>query len=109
VVIGGGLGVLYGIDPVSFMQHASDVANNQIAQAGFFFMLAAFIHAGRVKAEIKNAFVSLTGSIDALGATLSNQLEDHANKLSDHEKKLASLASQVSQLGPLITTVKQGE
>lgn len=104
-MVGGGLGLgfWYGVAPESFIQHLSMIAQNQIAQAGFFFTLAAWLHAGRVKSEIRSAFSSLTESIDSLGATLSQQLQDHATKLSDHEKKLAFMASQLSQFEPQAT------
>lgn len=94
----GTAGVLYGINPQAFMQHASDIANNQIAQAGFFFTLAAFIHAGRVKTEIRAAFSSLTDSINSLGTTLSQQLKNHESMLSDHKEKLDKLGEAVTEL-----------
>lgn len=97
-VVSGGLGTLYGIDPVSFMQHVSAVANNQIAQAGFFFTLAAFIHSGRVKTEIKSAFLTLTDSLNQLGNTLSQQLHEHSEKLDAHQKKLDALSTTVTEL-----------
>lgn len=105
MVVGGGAGVLYGINPETFAHNLSQISQNQIAQTGFFFTVAAFIHAGRVKAEIRGAFASLTSSIDNLGNTLSKQLSEHSEKLEVHEKALASLSSQVSKL----QEVKQGD
>lgn len=97
-VVGGSAGVYYGMNPTGFIQHLQDVANSQMAQAGFFFTAAAFLHAGRVKAEIRNAFTSLTDSINNLGNTLSQQLKEHTEKLDAHEKKLVFLGTQVSEL-----------
>jgi hypothetical protein len=93
VGISSSVGVLWGIEPEIVKQFLSETAQSQIAQAGFFFTLAAWIHAGRVKKEIGKHFISLTTAIDgvsrALRADLAGQkeiLENHAIRLENLEK-----------------------
>lgn len=98
VAVSGGLGVLYGINPESFLQHLESLYSNQIAQAGFFFTLAAFVHAGRVKTEIRAAFGSLTDSINNLGNTLSLRIDQHEKMLKEHQLELDKLVLKAPEL-----------
>jgi len=72
----------------------SATANSQIAQAGFFFTLAAFIHSGRVRKEIASNFQGLTAAITQLGNNLTDQLKLHAERLDKLEKKVFPNDSQ---------------
>lgn len=95
---GGTLGVLYGLDPSSFINHLSLAAQSQITQAGFFFTLAAWLHAGRVKKEIKDNFLILTDALNNLGDALRNELRNHADQLAAHAKMLDTLGKTVEEL-----------
>ncbi len=91
-------GFLYTVDPNILVQHMSLIAQSQIAQTGFFFTLAAWLHAGRVKKEIKESFSGLTNSLNDLSAALQQELKIHAAELADHANKLDNLGKSVAVL-----------
>ncbi len=103
---GGGAGFLYSLDPNTIVQHMSMVAQSQIAQTGFFFTLAAWLHAGRVKKEIKESFTSLTLALNDLSAALRQELKIHSEELADHANKLDKLGLSVQELGFQVTAIK---
>jgi hypothetical protein len=94
---GGTLGVLYGIDPNSFLTHLSLVSQNQIAQAGFAFTVAAWIHSGRVKQEIKLNFTCLTDALNNLADALRKELKEHSEQLASLRQDVQELQTQVKQ------------
>lgn len=106
VGVGGLLGFIYRADPNMLVQHMSVIAQSQIAQAGFFFTLAAWLHAGRVKKEIKDSFSTLITAMTDLGDALRKELKIHADQLADHAIKLDKLGSAVSELS---SKAKQGD
>lgn len=59
----------------------SQASQSQFAQAGFFFMLAAFIHSGRMKKEIRFNFQGLSDSIDRVSVALKEDLRRHGERL----------------------------
>ncbi len=75
------VGLLYGIDPTTFVSILSKTAQSQIAQAGFFFTAAAWLHAGRVKKEIKENFVIMTDAINNVALALRQDLAAQTNRL----------------------------
>lgn len=97
---GSALGLAYGMDisPQFVVDHLSMAAQSQITQAGFFFTLAAWLHAGRVKSEIKLNFSSLTDALNNLGDALRNELKNHADQLAAHAKMLDTLGKTVEEL-----------
>ncbi len=88
---GTGLGLFFAFDPATIMQIMSDTANSKIAQAGFFFTIAAWLHSGRVKKEIKLNFVALTEAIN-------NVANSFREDLAKHGERLDNLAGRVEHL-----------
>ena len=58
----------------------SESAQSSLAQNGFFFLLAAWIHGGRVKKEIRLNFSGLTEAINNVANTLRAEIENHSEK-----------------------------
>lgn len=94
-----GLGIILGIDPENLLRFFSDVVANQIAQAGFFFTMAAWIHSSRVKKEIAKNFSSVTDAINNVALALRNDLETHG-------KRLDNLSNRVDHLDKDLETFK---
>ena len=86
-------GYLMGIDPTHVINFFSDTAQSQIAQAGFFFTLASWLHSSRVKKEIKDNFSALTMAIQNLGGALRADLNRMQETLVDHGERLEDLES----------------
>jgi hypothetical protein len=107
--ISGVAGFAYSVDPNILVQHMSMVAQSQIAQAGFFFTLAAWLHAGRVKKEINDSFSTLITSLDNLGDALRKELKIHADQLASHRLMLDKLGEEVSKWGSVTQENKQGD
>ena len=89
LVLAGFIGV--DVDPNKVSKIFSETAQNQIAQAGFFFTLAAYIHSGRVKKEIKSNFEALTTAINQVAEAFREDLKKHSERLDN-------LASRVEVL-----------
>lgn len=96
-------GFVHGVSPDTaepIIKLLSDTAQSQITQAGFFFTLAAWLHSGRVKKEIRENFLALTVSIDKVADAFREDLKAHGERLDN-------LTSRVTTLEQ--TTSKQGE
>lgn len=91
VGLGSGVGLLWGLNPEMIQNFLSETAQSQIAQAGFFFTLAAWIHAGRVKKEIAKHFSSLTIAINNVALTLRQDLDAQKKVLEDHGGRIQNL------------------
>lgn len=76
----------------------STAAQSEITQAGFFFALAAWLHAGRVKKEIKLNFASLTTAINQVADAFRADLRAHGLKLDNLANRVQSLESKTSNL-----------
>lgn len=92
---GVGLGFFLNLDPSDVMHLLSEAAANQIAQAGFFFTLAAWLHSGRVKKEIKLNFIALTDAINNVAVTLREDLNKHTKVLEDHGLRIKNIEDKV--------------
>ena len=77
----------------------SEATQNQITQAGFCFTLAAWLHAGRVKKEIRENFAALTESIDKVALAFRDDLKAHAARLDNLSERVTSLESNKPQEG----------
>lgn len=81
----------------SFVKHLSDASQNQFAKDCFIFSLAAAIHSGRVKREIRTTVdsvtTSLTAAIDRVAAAFREDLRNHSDKLDNLANRVASLES----------------
>lgn len=91
-------GIALGLDSVAVTEKFSSVINSQIAQAGFFFTLAAWIHSGRVKKEIKAQFEPLTAAINGVREALRQDLESQSKRISGIEIGVVNLTSRVDSL-----------
>jgi hypothetical protein len=93
----GVLGILYGADPVAFVQRVTEVAQNQIAQAGFFFTFAAIIHSRAVKKEISAQFSILTTAINGVATALRQDLAGQSNRVDKVESGITELGAEFKQ------------
>lgn len=93
IVAGFGAGFAYvaNLDPSTVVGFMSDAAASEITRAGFFFLVAAWIHSGRMKKEIKANFVSLTDAINNVAVALRKDLEAQAIILANHGLRLENL------------------
>jgi len=82
----------------SLIKNLSEVGQTQFARDCFIFSLAAMIHAGRMKKEIRANFESLTISIDKVSAAFREDLSAHRERLDTHGEKLDNLSNRVSSL-----------
>ncbi len=79
------------IDPNHLLTILGSALQAQVTQFGFAFSLAAWIHSGRVKKEIRSQFEGLTGAITSMGTALSKRIDTLAD---DH----ASLRQEVEEI-----------
>jgi len=86
-----GVGFLWGVDPELVKHFLSETAQSQIAQAGFFFTMAAWLHAGRVKKEIGRNFEALTAALNSMATALRKDLDGHREILANHGTRLDNL------------------
>lgn len=94
--LGIGLGFITGIDPSTIVKFLSDTAGNQIAQAGFFFTMAAWIHSGRVKKEIAKNFSAMTDAINNVATAFSQKLDLHGKMLEELSERVENLEQKKS-------------
>lgn len=73
------------------MKVFSEAAQSQIAQAGFFFTVAAWLHAGRVKKEIRDNFSALTESINKVADAFREDLKVQVSRLDNLATRVQSL------------------
>lgn len=89
--------VLLSLSPESLMHYFSSVTENKIAQAGFFFTMAAWIHAGRVKKEIAAQFSVVTDAINNVAQALRSDLAAHGQRLDNVTIRVESLEITVKE------------
>lgn len=86
---------LSGLDISEIANVLSSAAQSEISRSGFFFLLAAWIHSGRVKNEIAKNFVSLTAAINNVATTLRDDLNAQSKILANHGKRLENLEKEI--------------
>lgn len=87
-------GILTGFsdfNPEPLVAFLSESAQSQIAQAGFFFTIAAWLHSGRVKKEIKSNFDSLTNAINKVADAFREDLKRHGDRLDNLDSRVQIL------------------
>lgn len=76
----------------------SEASQSEFAKNCFIFSLAAAVHSGRVKKEIRSAVEtlthSLTLSIEKVAEAFRDDLKNHSEKLDNLASRVASLESQ---------------
>ena len=102
-LLGAGIIALVSPDLIeSFIKHLSDASQNQFAKDCFIFSLAAAIHSGRVKREIRSTVdsvtTSLTSAIDRVAAAFREDLKNHSEKLDNLSSRVALLEATQQQL-----------
>lgn len=91
-VIGSGAIAVLSPDTVDLLlKHLSEASRTEFAKSIFIFSLAAVIHSGRMKKEIRQNFETLIMSIDRVSATLREDLSVQA-------KRLDGISSRVDDL-----------
>lgn len=85
------------IDPEQLKYIFGEAASNQIAQAGFFFTVAAWLHSGRVKKEIKENFSSLTQAINDVASAFREDLKAHSEQLKNLSSRVQSLEEKTKE------------
>ena len=75
-------------------QIAGEALANQVLQFGLAFTIAAFIHSGRVKREIRYQMESLTKAITDLGLALRKDLDDHSDKIDNLSTRVNALENK---------------
>lgn len=86
------------MDPGVLSSLLGQALSHQVTQFTFAFSLAAFIHSGRVKKEIREQFSGLVDSIDKVRAALNQDLAAQNQRLAGVEVGMTKLAGRVDQL-----------
>jgi hypothetical protein len=94
-------------NPEAVAKLFGDVAHSQIAQAGFFFTVAAWLHAGRVKKEISLNFTHLTDAINKVSDAFRADLSKHSETLKNQSTELAILSLRVQNVENNLKTNKE--
>lgn len=93
-ILGLTAGFIHGVSPETaepVLKLFSETAQNQIAQAGFFFTVAAWLHSGRVKKEIRENFAALTVAIDKVAEAFREDLKAQGARLDNLTTRVTSL------------------
>lgn len=108
VAIGFSTGAAFLVSPEvipTLVQAFSDTAQSEIAQAGFFFTIAALLHSGRMKKEIRLNFEALTISIDKVAKAFHDDLKHHSEKIDGLSHRVSSLEIHNDKLDNLAVRV----
>lgn len=89
---------LYAIDPEVFTKYMSDAASNHMAQAGFWFTLAAWVHSSQVKKEIATQFLAITTALDGVASALKADLSAQLTRISKVEDVVLKMDNRISAL-----------
>jgi hypothetical protein len=84
-----------GIDHEIIKSFFGEAAGNQMAQAGFFFTMAAWIHAGRVKKEIKSNFLGLTTALNNIADSFREDLKKHSERLDNLSSRIENIENNI--------------
>lgn len=88
----GSIGVLIvSMTPEAMVGHFTNITESKVAQFGFFFTLAAWIHSGRVKKEIAAQFTTITEAINNVATALHNDLAAHGSRLDNLTNRVDKL------------------
>ncbi len=94
--IGSGVLALLSPDTIeNFVAHLSDSSQSQFSKNLFIFSLAAVIHSGRMKKEIRANFEMLVASIDNVSKQFHSALESQSKK---QDEKLDGVIARVETL-----------
>ncbi len=83
---------IYGlIDPTMVGHWAEQLFGHQFTQMTLAFLAASWLHSGRVKKEIKIAFISLTAAIDNVANKVTNELSGIKTEIHDIRGRVEKL------------------
>ena len=68
-----------------------ETMSNQITQLGICFTIAAWLHSGRVKKEIRANFSALTTAINNVAESLKEDLKAHSDKIDNLTTRVQKL------------------
>lgn len=83
-------------DPELIQKFFGEAASNQIAQTGFFFTVAAWLHSGRVKKEIRENFSILTDAINNVADSFKEDLKKHSNELANLSLRVQNVENNLN-------------
>lgn len=81
----------------SVVKNLSDASQTEFAKNCTMFALAAWIHSGRLKKEVRSNFASLSLSIDKVAEAFHADLESHKKILDNLAGRVASLEAKQPQ------------
>ncbi len=71
---------------------------HQVTQFGIAFSIAAWIHSGRLKKEIKNQMGDVVAAVDNVASVLRQDLIEQGSRIGNIESGLGKLSSRVDYL-----------
>lgn len=71
---------------------------HQVTQFGIAFAIAAWLHAGRVKKEIKEQMGNVVSAVDNVASVLRQDLNHQSERIGHIEEGLGKLSSRVIAL-----------
>lgn len=95
-LVGFGTGVASPENADAVVKLLSETAQSQLAQAGFFFTIAAWLHSGRVKKEIRENFSALTQAIDNVANAFREDLKLQGARLDNLASRVSSLENKTN-------------
>lgn len=90
--------IAFGMSPETAEKFVGEVVTHEIAQAGFFFTLAALIHARQVRKEIRSQFEFLTTAINSVATALKQDIEVHTKTLEAQSSRLKTVENGFDEL-----------
>lgn len=76
----------------------SPIIEHDVTKWTLAFSIAAWLHSGRVKKEIKTQFVGIVDSINNLGVALRNDMNSQSDRIINVEQGVNKLTDRVSLL-----------
>lgn len=89
---------LAGVNPDGLTDLLSEAFSHQITQFSIAFSIAAWIHSGRVKKEIRNQFENIVGSIDNVASALKQDLAAQGARIISVENGLNQISMRVDAI-----------
>lgn len=85
-------------DPEYVSGLLNQALSHQVTQFTVAFTIAAWLHSGRVKKEIKNQLGSISVSIDGVAQTLRQDLQAQNKRLASVETEVKNISGRVGVL-----------
>lgn len=105
--IGTLVGYIFNFDPQLFVNFLGESAQNEIVRAGFFFTLAAWIHARQVKKEIANQVEPMTAAVNSVAVALREDLKSHTTQLNKLTDVVSEMKTQFGKLDERVSNLEK--